>query len=154
MVWHLCTLLGMTTTQAEGTALRRIPADTFALRLKATRLDAGDLTIFEAAERCGISNQSWSNWEHGRVPRDLADIVLAISETFSVDRDWLMYGGPLAVASPRRRRKLPTCAYGSARVVERDRPQTSGARPSTYGAISRPVMARPGAIQRRRGAAV
>jgi len=142
----------MTTTAVEETRRRRIPADTFALRLKAVRLDAGDLSIFDASARCGISNQSWSNWEHGRIPRDLRDVVQDISEVFDVDRDWLMYGGPLAVASPRR--KLRTTAYGLQRRIERDRPQTSDSRPSTYGAKSRPPVARPGAIQRRRGAAV
>ena len=134
------------------TSQRLVPADTFAGRLMISRLHAGNLTIQEAAQRCGLVDQSWSNWEHGRLPRDRVEIVEAISEGLNVDRDWLMYGGPLAVASPRR--KLRTTAYGLQRRIERDRPQTSDSRPSTYGAKVRPPVARPGAIQRRRGAAV
>jgi transcriptional regulator with XRE-family HTH domain len=73
-----------------------IPADTFAARLTLARLHAGNLTLQEAAERCDLIGQSWSNWERGMVPRDKADVVEAISSGLGVDRDWLMWGGPLA----------------------------------------------------------
>jgi transcriptional regulator with XRE-family HTH domain len=82
-----------------------IPQDTFAGRLKLVRLHAGNLTIMQAAERCGLLNQSWSNWENGKVPRDKDDIVLAISEALGIDKDWLMWGGPLAKPIPRARRR-------------------------------------------------
>jgi transcriptional regulator with XRE-family HTH domain len=134
------------------TSQRLVPADTFAGRLMLSRLHAGNLTIQEAAQRCGLVDQSWSNWEHGRLPRDRVEIVEAISEGLNVDRDWLMYGGPLAIASPRRR-KLRTTAYALTRVIDRDRPQTPGMRPSTYGAKVRPSETRQGAFTRRRGAA-
>jgi|SRR6266581_3716264 len=52
-----------------------------------------------------------------------------------------------------RRRRMPITAYGPARVIARDRPQTPASRPSTYGAKRRPTEVRPGAVQRRRGAA-
>jgi transcriptional regulator with XRE-family HTH domain len=84
---------------------RSIPQDTFPLRLKAVRLHAGNLTIVQAAERAGISNQNWSNWENGRLPRDLRGPVIAISETFGVDQAWLMYGGRLTPEVPVQRRR-------------------------------------------------
>src|SRR5579859_4404483 len=104
-------LIGMTITTGEapgtstgGKQARVIPADSFAIRLKAVRLHAGDITIVQAAERVGVTNQSWGNWERGAVPRDMADVVKLISDEFGIDRDWLMYGGPLSVPERRRRR--------------------------------------------------
>lgn len=98
----------MTTSTGETTAEVReptnrgaIPADTFAIRLMLVRVHAGDLTQMQAAERTGLNYGSWSNWENGRQPRDKADVVQVISETFGIDRDWLMYGGALA-PEPRR----------------------------------------------------
>lgn len=89
----------------EEPARRSIPSDSFALRLKAVRLHAGDLTIEQAAAKAGFPNQSWGNWEHGKTPRDKADIVYAISEAFGIDRQWLMWGGPLAEPTTRRDRR-------------------------------------------------
>lgn len=83
-----------------------IPADTFAVRLMLVRVHAGYLTIEQAAERSGLNYGSWSNWERGRKPRDMDDVVDAISETFGIDPDWLMWGGALT-APERRRRRLP-----------------------------------------------
>ncbi len=78
---------------------------------------------------------------------DLAEIAAALNVTVTdlIPRDGFSIG--------HRRRKGPTSAYGPARVIARDRPQTPDSRPSTYGAIRRPSVARPGAVQRRRGAA-
>jgi len=73
-----------------------VPVDTFAARLVLARLHAGNLTLQQAAARCGLVDQSWSNWERGAKPRDLVDVVAAISESLGIDRDWLMYGGPLS----------------------------------------------------------
>lgn len=105
-------LLGMNSVTGEDQAgVREVPAqgnvprDAFAIRLKAIRYDAGDLTIEQAAAKAGQLNQNWSNWEHGVKPRDLDDIVAAISEAFGVDRTWLMYGGPLAKPTTRRDRR-------------------------------------------------
>ena len=99
----------MTTSTGESAADLRdqpgrgaIPADTFAARLRLVRMHAGDLTILEAAERTGLNYGSWSNWERGMMPRDLRDVVLAITGALGIDRDWLMYGGQLA-PEPRRR---------------------------------------------------
>jgi transcriptional regulator with XRE-family HTH domain len=69
------------------------PEDTFAARLLLVRHDL-DLTQIEAAERCGLDDGSWSNWENGTRPRDLAGVVSQISRNLDVDRDWLMWGAP------------------------------------------------------------
>lgn len=83
--------------------IRRIPEDTFGRRVMLARSDAGNLTIDQAAKRCGLGAQNWSNWEHGRTPRDILDVAEAISEGLGVDRDWLLHGGPLtAPTKPRR----------------------------------------------------
>lgn len=81
------------TTEALPRA--QVPRDTFEARLMLARLHAGRLSIREAAERCGYTNESWSGWERGRLPRDVAAVVTRISERLGVDRDWLMWGGPL-----------------------------------------------------------
>lgn len=98
---------------------RNVPRDAFAIRLKAVRYDAGDLTIEQAATKAGQLNQNWSNWEHGVKPRDLDEIVAAISEAFGVDRIWLMYGGPLAKPVTRRdRRGRSTTKLDYPRIVD------------------------------------
>ena len=91
-----------------------IPIDSFAVRLILARYHAGDLTVRDAAERCGLNYGSWSNWERGSKPRDLLDIIEAISESLGIDRDWLLFGGPLATAkrSVRRRGDQPRPGTG------------------------------------------
>lgn len=81
-----------------------IPADTFAARLRLARMHAADITIRDAADMCGLNYGSWSNWERGAAPRNLIEIVETISAKLSVDRDWLLFGGPLAGADENRRR--------------------------------------------------
>lgn len=83
-----------------------VPEDTFAARLMLARVHAGYQTIDEASAKCGLNRQSWSNWEKGMKPRDLLDVVNAISEGLGVDRDWLLFGGPLATPEPAGRRQL------------------------------------------------
>jgi len=90
----------------EGRVVRRIPRDTFAHRLLLARAESS-LTIDDAAKRCGLGAQNWSNWEHGRVPRDIIDVADAVADGLNVDRDWLLHGGPLtAPVRPARRVRL------------------------------------------------
>jgi transcriptional regulator with XRE-family HTH domain len=78
----------------------RIPPDTFAGRLALMRADAGGLNVTKAAERCGLSDQTWRTWESGRSkPRDYLGVCRAISEGLGYDVTWIAVGGPLAVAS-------------------------------------------------------
>jgi transcriptional regulator with XRE-family HTH domain len=90
--------------EREGRIIASVPADTFSHRLMLARSHAGRLTIQDAATKCGFSHQTWSNWEHGKEPRgNILDLVEAIAEGLGIDRDWLLYGGPLT--KPERVRK-------------------------------------------------
>lgn len=75
----------MTTTETW------IPTDTFAARLTLVRKELG-LNGKDFAERVGYDAGTLNNWEWGRMPRDLAGVVNAISEATGVDRAWLMWG--------------------------------------------------------------
>lgn len=75
-----------------------IPEDTFGLRLIALRTHL-QLTQAEIAARCELDDGSWSNWERGVKPRGMDGIVRKITEALGVDRDWLMWGGPLRTGS-------------------------------------------------------
>lgn len=75
-----------------------IPADTLAVRVLLVRTALG-LSQREAAARSGITFGSWQSMEDGRSPRDLQAKVARISVAFGADRDWLMWGGPLAQPS-------------------------------------------------------
>lgn len=75
-----------------------IPEDSFGLRLLIIRRELG-LTQAEAAARCELDDGSWSNWENGSKPRGMDRIVEKIAEALHVDRDWLMWGGPLRSGS-------------------------------------------------------
>lgn len=82
-----------------------IPADTFAARLKLSRLHVGDITVKDAADRCGLNYGSWSNWERGSRPQELIEVAEAISAGLGIDRNWLLFGGPLATPESGGRRK-------------------------------------------------
>lgn len=111
--WQDSIRYGKLSAMTSPSEARAIPEDTFAARLKLARLHAGNLTVREAAVRCGLKHESWSGWERGGKPRDLADVVERISEQLGVDRTWLLFGGPLAPEDRERRR--------AARVLTRER---------------------------------
>jgi transcriptional regulator with XRE-family HTH domain len=71
-----------------------VPSDTFATRLVLVRRELG-ITVKEAASRCGLHYATWSTWENGRTPANAGEVVAAIANGLHVDRDWLMWGGPL-----------------------------------------------------------
>lgn len=75
-----------------------IPEDSFALRLVIIRRALG-LSQEEAALRCGLDDGSWSNWENGTKPRGMDRVVETIATSLAVDREWLMWGGPLRTGS-------------------------------------------------------
>lgn len=68
-----------------------VPVESFATRLVQLRRHLG-WNQGEAAGRCGLDDGSWSNWERGVKPRDMASIVARIHAATGVDRDWLMWG--------------------------------------------------------------
>lgn len=82
--------------QATRTESAAIPADTFAHRLMLARAHAGHISIREAADRCGLGRGAWTNWERGARAVDIIEVASVISEQLGVDRDWLLFGGPLA----------------------------------------------------------
>lgn len=96
--------------------LRRgdIPADTFAARLRLARMHASDISIRDAAPMCGLNYGTWTHWEKGGAPRNILDVVEKISEALGVDREWLLFGGPLAQAEDNRRRWIS----GAGRVTD------------------------------------
>lgn len=72
------------------------PPATFGSRLRDAREDLG-LTIEEAAAKCGLSRSTWTTWENGAKPRDMATVVEKISRGLSVegrmlDPMWLLWG--------------------------------------------------------------
>ncbi|CAI9417158.1 helix-turn-helix domain-containing protein [Nocardioides sp. T2.26MG-1] len=82
------------TTQPQDE--RRIPADTFEIRLAIARAHAGGISAKEAAMRVGVSGQTWRNWEDGASgPAQKPAMLRYIAEQLDVDEDWLRDGGPL-----------------------------------------------------------
>jgi hypothetical protein len=88
------TVTGMTTqAEAQATDPWR-PQDTLGARLVLVRRQLG-LSQRAAAETAGIGFGSWQSMEDDRSPRDLLQKVQRICVAFGVDRDWLLWGGPL-----------------------------------------------------------
>lgn len=84
-----------------------IPADTWALRLVASRHHAGRLSINKAAARCGLDPDKWARWEAGGQPRDddKVEVTEAIAEGLGMNLTWLLFGGKLLPARGRPVRK-------------------------------------------------
>jgi len=74
------------------TAHAWVPTDNFGTRLLLVRREL-DLTVKEAAIKCGLHYATWSTWENGRKPADMAAVVKAVSDGLGVSRAWLMWGG-------------------------------------------------------------
>jgi transcriptional regulator with XRE-family HTH domain len=68
-----------------------VPEDTFGSRLSLIRNRFG-WNVKEAASICGISHQSWRNWEAGGVPRDLMTTVERIASITGCSPRWLLLG--------------------------------------------------------------
>jgi transcriptional regulator with XRE-family HTH domain len=85
----------MTTQVTEHSRSGWVPRDTFATRLVLARAAAG-MTRDEAAAACGLNRATWRLWEQGGSPRNMAEVVSKIAAGLGVDRDWLLWGGPLA----------------------------------------------------------
>lgn len=68
-----------------------VPSNTFGTRLLLVRRELG-ITVKDAAAKCGLHYATWSTWENGRKPADMAAVVEAISDGLGVDRAWLMWG--------------------------------------------------------------
>lgn len=95
----------------------RIPSDTFANRLVLARRLEG-LTIREAAAKCDLHYATWSTWEGGRRPADILDVSSRIAEKLDIDKEWLLFGGPLLPARgrPTKRTTRITFQYSASPV--------------------------------------
>lgn len=82
-------------TQSQGG--RRIPADTFRIRLAIVRAEQG-WNYDQAQAATGISSESWRLWEKGaRHCSDVIGVSARIAEVTPYDRTWLALGGPLSM---------------------------------------------------------
>lgn len=76
-----------------------MPTADFGTRLLLVRTNLG-LTIEEIADLTGQKTPTWSTWERGSTPRNMGIVVDQIARALGVDRDWLMWGGPLGSGPP------------------------------------------------------
>lgn len=125
---------------AETSTRGAIPADTLAARLLLARHHAGRLSQREAADKCGLSYASWSNWEEGRLPRDVLDVVQRVADALDINRDWLLFGGPLLPARGKSTKRPPG-------ATRRYPPRT--VRSTAAGLVGRPVTGSPALSVRR-----
>lgn len=71
-----------------------VPVDNLANRLVLVRR-AMNLSQREAAAACGVGFGSWQSWENGSAPRNALRDLVRVAQALNVDREWLMFGGPL-----------------------------------------------------------
>lgn len=138
-------------TQAQSSPRGSIPADSFAARLVLVRHFAGRLSIEQAARQCGLNAGNWAHWEDGRRPRDQVAVTTAIADALDIDRNWLLFGGPLAgprgmptKRPPGLNMRYPATAGRTRDTRPNGRP-TEGQRP---GAPPHPEQRRPVRISR------
>lgn len=82
----------MTTDASRTPDTTWIPdTGTFGARLALVRWRMG-WNLKEAERECGITQNLWSNWEAGSMPRDYIEAVAKIVWRTRVDRMWLMTG--------------------------------------------------------------
>lgn len=81
----------VTTERASGW----VPTDSLANRMALVRRER-KLSQRAAAETCGLTFGEWQGIEDGRNTRRIDMKVRQIAMALGVDRDWLMWGGPLA----------------------------------------------------------
>ncbi|SID46392.1 Uncharacterised protein [Mycobacteroides abscessus subsp. abscessus] len=72
-----------------------VPSDSLANRLVLVRQER-KLSQRAAADQCGLTFGEWQSMELGRAARRVNVKVRQIAMALGVDRDWLMWGGPLA----------------------------------------------------------
>ena len=80
----------MTTTIEE----EWVPVDTFGARLALIRQAKG-WNVKEAADACGLNDQSWRNWEAGGGVQKMDRVARKIAEATGVNYVWLLAGGPI-----------------------------------------------------------
>lgn len=68
-----------------------VPPSTFGSRLAQIRQAKG-WNVKQAADACGVPDQSWHNWEDGKSPRDLQAVAEKIAAAVPCHFVWLMTG--------------------------------------------------------------
>lgn len=69
-----------------------IPDDsTFGARLALVRWKL-QWNVKEAADACGLNDQSWRNWESGKLPRDIVTTARTIADITGCSEKWLVVG--------------------------------------------------------------
>lgn len=87
---------------------RRIPADTFRLRLAMVRTEMG-WNYEQAQAATGIGAESWRTWEKGtRRCTDVIGVSRQIADATPYDQTWLALGGQLASEEVAPLPPLPT----------------------------------------------
>lgn len=71
-----------------------VPKDTLAARIVVLRNALG-LSRREFSQLTGLTENALQGIEGGRSPHKLQQKIQAIQAATGVDRDWLMWGGPL-----------------------------------------------------------
>ena len=77
-----------------------VPGDSLAVRVAVVRTTLG-MNRVDFAKHCGLIRDSIQSMELGKQVRNLEEKVQAISDATGVDRDWLMFGGPLDSNGPK-----------------------------------------------------
>jgi hypothetical protein len=81
-------------TQRETS--RRVPADSFRIRLAIVRTEMG-WNYDQAQAATGVGSESWRQWEKGlRHCTDVIGVSRKIAEATPFDQTWLALGGPLS----------------------------------------------------------
>ena len=101
-----------------------VPADTWGSRIAQVRQHLG-WNIKEAAQECGLSAESWRQWEKlGTRPRDQEVVAEAISKATGCSYVWLMVGAAALRTGRKRARGLgganPTAARESRHLTSLD----------------------------------
>lgn len=92
-----CQTLAMTTAM-NGNPWK--PADTLAARVLLVRTSL-EMNRKQFADLTGLTENQLQSIESGRSPHQLAAKITRMVLATGVDRDWLMWGGPLEQENPR-----------------------------------------------------
>lgn len=103
----------------QSTEQRRVPADSFRIRLAIVRAEMG-WNYDQAETATGISSENWRLWEKGRRCTDVIGVSRRIAAVTDYDQTWLALGGPLAVED-----QTPPPARRTVTSIQRVKKQSS-----------------------------
>ena len=89
-----CRILHTMVNTAPAVEQAWVPQDTVGARLALVRQHMR-WNVTEAAEACGVTPNSWRNWEADKSPRDWPRTAVKISRVTGCDYRWLVGGGEL-----------------------------------------------------------